>query len=173
MKLYFSLVPARKTRHAKDPLRISAFFWGSLATLCEKHVKLVLLAVIDWLPLFILLRKTLTVLWAFYFSRFWSCLIIRLWHFLYFFSHLLQNIVIRKKIEEKLISLYVEPSSHIHYLLVLVSTSLFKKKKSQVFPFIKTVYKMIASNLVAKQKMVIKPFQQYLSRSCAILCATI
>lgn len=131
-KLYFNLVSARKTRHAKDPLRISAFFWGSLATLCEKHVKLVLLAVIDWLPLFILLRKTLTVLWAFYLSRFWSCLIIRLWHFLYFFSHLLQNIVIRKKIEEKLISLYVEPSSHIHYLLITVSTSLFKKKFSSV-----------------------------------------
>lgn len=48
------------------------------------------------------------------------------------FSHLLQNIVIRKKIEEKLISLYVEPSSHIHYLLITVSTSLFKKKFSSV-----------------------------------------
>lgn len=94
-----------------------ALFWGSLATLGERYSKLVLLTVIDWLPLFILLRRTLTVLSELCLYRFSECFVMCLCNIICTcFSYLLQNIVIRKKIEEIFHNLFVESRFYIYYL---------------------------------------------------------
>lgn len=148
-----------------------ALFSGSLGSLDERYSKLVLLTVIDLLPPFILLRRLLTVIRV---SPSWGFPHVLLCVFITssvpFFPHLLQNIVIRKKTEEKPLNLFccVQIPHMEHLLLFFGSTSIYWQVSSGVPVFLITSYRIIALNLVAKQNLNIKIFSEILL--CDICC---